>query len=100
VGLSIYYDLGLRSKSQKYMYTHLHNIQTGYGAKRASYPIVAGELPKGIKRPKRGTVNLLRPRAEVKNARAICILYSTRCRTAMAPKGLPIQWLLGNSPKG
>jgi hypothetical protein len=48
------------------MYTLLHNVQTGYGAKRASYPMVAGELPKGIKGAKRGAVNLLRPMAEVK----------------------------------
>jgi hypothetical protein len=48
------------------MYTLLHNLQTGYGAKRASYPMVAGELPKEIMLPKRGADNLLRPRAEVK----------------------------------
>jgi hypothetical protein len=47
------------------MYTLLHNVQTGYGATRASHPMVAWELPKGIKRPKRGADNLLRPKAEV-----------------------------------
>jgi hypothetical protein len=36
------------------MYTLLDKVQTAYGAKRASYPMVAGELSKGIKRPKRG----------------------------------------------
>jgi hypothetical protein len=66
----IFYDLGLRSKCYSYMYTLLQKVQTGYGANRASYSMVAGELPKGIKRPKRGADNLLRPRAEVKNATA------------------------------
>jgi hypothetical protein len=74
------------------MYTLLENVQTGYGAKRACYPMVAGELPKGIKRPKRRAGNLLRPRAEFKNATTKCILSSTRSRPAMAPKELPIQW--------
>jgi hypothetical protein len=82
------------------MNTILHNVQTGHGANRASYPMVAGELPKRINRLKRGADNLLRHRAEVKCATAICILSSTSSRPAMAPKELPIQWLQGNFPRG
>jgi hypothetical protein len=52
------------------MYNLLHNVQTGYGVNTASYPMVTRELPKGIKWPKREADNSLRPRAEVKNARA------------------------------
>jgi hypothetical protein len=62
--------------------------------------MVAGELPKGIKRRKRGADNLLRPRSEVKNATAIFIISSKRSRPAMATKELPIQWLQGNFPRG
>jgi hypothetical protein len=80
------------------MYTILDNVQTGYDAKTASYPIVTVELCKGIKRPKRGADNLLHPRAEVKNATATYILSSTASRPAMAPTELPIQWLQGTSP--
>jgi hypothetical protein len=65
-----------------------------------SYPMVAWERPKGIKRPKRGADKILRPRAEVKNATATCILSSTTSRQAMAPTELPIQWLQGNFPMG
>jgi hypothetical protein len=82
------------------MYTLLLNVQTGYVANRAFYPIVAEELPKGIKHPKRGADNLLRPRSEVKNSRATCILSSTKSRPAMAPKEIPIQWLQGNFTRG
>jgi hypothetical protein len=82
------------------MYTILHNVQTGYDAKRASYPMVAGELSKGIERPKREADNLLHPRAEVKNATASYIVSSTTSRPAMAPKELPIKWLQGNFPRG
>jgi hypothetical protein len=49
------------------MYTLLHNVQTGYGANTASYPMVAGEVPKGIKRPRHGADNSLQPRAADKN---------------------------------
>jgi hypothetical protein len=80
------------------MYTILDNVQTGYDAKRASYPMVTGELSKGIKRPKSGADNSLLPRAQVKNATATCILFSTASRPAMAPTELPIQWLQGNTP--
>jgi hypothetical protein len=62
--------------------------------------MVAGELPKGLKRPKRGADNSLLPRAEVKNPRATCKLSSTRSREAMAPKELPFQWTQGNFTKG
>jgi hypothetical protein len=48
------------------MYTLFHTVQTGYGVKSASYPMVAEELPKWIKRPRREADNLLRPIAEVK----------------------------------
>jgi hypothetical protein len=82
------------------MYTLLDKVQTSYGAKRASYSMVAGEFPKGIKRPKRVAVNLLRPRAEVKNAKPTGILSSTTSRPAMALTELPIQWLQGNFQRG
>jgi hypothetical protein len=82
------------------MYTLFDNIQTGYGANSASYPMGAVELPKGINQLKPGADNLLRNRAEVKNARATCIQSSKTSRPAIAPKKLPIQWLLGNFPKG
>jgi hypothetical protein len=82
------------------MYTVLHNVKNGYGANRASNSMVAGELPQGIKRPKRVADNLLRPRSEIKNARATCILSSTKSKPALAPKELPIQWLQGNFPWG
>jgi hypothetical protein len=48
------------------MYTLFLKVQTSYGAKRASYPMVAGEIPKGIKRPRPEDDNLLQHRAEVK----------------------------------
>jgi hypothetical protein len=82
------------------MYSFIHKVHTGYGANRASYPMVAGKLPKGIKRPKRGADNLLRHRAEFKNASATCILSSTTSRPAMAPTELPIQWMQGNVTRG
>jgi hypothetical protein len=82
------------------MYTLLHNVQTGYGAKRDSYPMVAGELPKGINQLKRGADNLLRPRAEVQNATPKFILSSTTSRPAMAPTEIPIQWLRGTFTRG
>jgi hypothetical protein len=41
------------------MYTLLDNVQTGYGARSAYYPMFAREHPKVIKRPKRGADNLL-----------------------------------------
>jgi hypothetical protein len=81
------------------MYTLLHKVQTGYGANRASYPMVAEELHKGMKRLKLGADNSLRTGADVKNATATCILSSTTSRPAMAPTDLPIQWLQGNFPK-
>jgi hypothetical protein len=34
------------------MYTLLNKVQTGYGTKRASYPMVAGKLHKGKKAAK------------------------------------------------
>jgi hypothetical protein len=82
------------------MYTLAHNVQTGYGATRASNPMVAGELPKGIKRPKLGADTSLRPMDEVKNPTATNILSSTTSRPAMAPKELPIQRLQRNFPTG
>jgi hypothetical protein len=82
------------------MYTLLNKVQTGYGNKRDSYPMVAGEIHKGMKRQNHGANNSLRPRAEVKNARVTYILSSTRSRPAMAPKGLPIQWLQGKVQRG
>jgi hypothetical protein len=74
------------------MHSLVHNVQTGYGATRATYQMVSGEIPKGIKRPKREADNLLHPKAEVKNGRATYILSSTTSTPAMAP----IQWLQGN----
>jgi hypothetical protein len=82
------------------MYSFIQKVHTGYGAKRASYPMVAGEIPKGIRRPKGGDDNLLRPWAEVKNATARYILSSKTSTPAMAPTELPIQLLQGNFPRG
>jgi hypothetical protein len=81
------------------MHTLLNKVDTGYGANRASYQMVAGELPKGTKRPKRRADNLLRPKAEVKNATATFIISSIRSRPGMAPTELRIQWLQGNFPR-
>jgi hypothetical protein len=82
------------------MHSLVHNVQTGYDATRATYPMVTGEIPKGIKRPKREALNLLHTKAEVKNARATYILSSTTSTPAMAPIELPIQWLQGKFPRG
>jgi hypothetical protein len=62
--------------------------------------MVAGKLPKGIKRPKRVAVNLLRPRDKNKCPRDTYIPSSTTSRPAKAPKELPIQLLQGNFPRG
>jgi hypothetical protein len=82
------------------MYTLLQKVNTGYGANRSSYPMVAGELPKGIKRQKLGAYKLLHPRAEVKNATATCIPSSTTSRPATSPTELLTQWLQGTFPRG
>jgi hypothetical protein len=99
VGLAIYYDLGLRSKMlQLNVYSSIQRPDRLLRQK-ASYPMDGGEHHKGMKRPKRGADNSLRPRADIKNPRATCILSSTTSRPAMAPKEVPIQWLQGNFPR-
>jgi hypothetical protein len=81
------------------MYTLLHNVQTSYCAKRASYPIHVGEHHKGKKRPKLGADNSLRPRAKIKNPTATYTLLHN-VQSSNGAKRASYPTVAGELPKG